>query len=337
MPPSTTLHLNFDSLFFEAMRGLNISMEIKADRTITMNYKPTVRSTPPRNQRLPRSLLELAKPRIVFLIAYCGGASILVASRFASPSVPFTIALISFILGSAGCNAVTSYIDRDIDAVMERTRKRPIPEGRTTPRQALAYGAMLTVGGISLSWFLGPVIFVIGLLGVLDNVVVYSLLSKRRTTTNIILGSFSGAAPVLIGWVLARGAIDLMGIIIASLVVLWIPNHIWSLALYYADDYRKAGVPMLPAMLDMKKAARCIVSTVFLLIAFSLLPFALGFLGETYLLISMPFTVVLAAGNLWLALRPSKKLAWRMFKISSPYLFILFFAMMLDQLPHLIL
>jgi len=305
--------------------------------TIVMHSQHIGGATLSRNQRLPRSLLELAKPRIVFLIAYCGGASILVASRFASPSIAFSIAVVSFILGSAGCNAVTSYIDRDIDAVMERTRKRPIPEGRATPRQALAYGALLTVGGISLSWFLGPVIFVIGLLGVADNVIVYSLLSKRRTTTNIILGSFSGAAPVLIGWVLARGAIDLMGLIVASLVVLWIPNHIWSLALYYDEDYRKAGIPMLSAVLDMKKAARCIVSTVFLLIAFSILPFALGFLGETYLLVSMPFTLVLAVGNLWLALKPSKKLAWRMFKISSPYLFILFFAMMLDQMPHIIL
>jgi protoheme IX farnesyltransferase len=229
---------------------------------------------------------------------------------------------------------VTSYIDRDIDAVMERTRKRPIPEGRTTPRQALAYGSLLIVGGVSFSWFLGPAIFAIGLLGVLDNIVVYSLLSKRKTTMNIILGSFSGAAPVLIGWVLARGTIDLMGLIIASLVVLWIPNHIWSLALYYAQDYRKAGVPMLPAVLDMKKAARCIVSTVFLLITFSILPVILGFLGRTYLVLTIPFTMVLATGNMWLALRPSKKLAWRMFKISSPYLFVLFFAMMLDQMPY---
>jgi protoheme IX farnesyltransferase len=290
-----------------------------------------------RNQLRLRSLLELAKPRIVFLIAYSGAASILVASKFSSPAIPFLIGVISFILGSAGCNAVTSYIDRDIDAVMERTRKRPIPEGRTTPRQALAYGALLTIGGVSLSLLLGPAIFVIGLLGVLDNIVVYSLLSKRKTTFNIILGSFSGAAPVLIGWVLARGTVDLMGLIIASLVVLWIPNHIWSLALYYSEDYRKAGVPMLPAVLDMKKAARCIVSTVFLLIAFSILPIILGFLGRTYFVISMPFTMVLAAGNLWLAFRPSKKLAWKMFKISSPYLFILFFAMILDQMPYIVL
>jgi protoheme IX farnesyltransferase len=180
-------------------------------------------------------------------------------------------------------------------------------------------------------------IFVIGLLGVLDNVVVYSLISKRRTTANIILGSFSGAAPVLIGFLLAKGTISLMGLIIASLVVLWIPNHIWSLALYYAEDYRKAGIPMLPAVLDMKKAARCIVSTVFLLIAFSILPVILGFLGRTYFVITMPFTMVLATGNLWLAFRPSKKLAWRMFKISSPYLFILFFAMMIDQMPYFVL
>jgi protoheme IX farnesyltransferase len=289
------------------------------------------------NQRHLGSFIELAKPRIVFLIAYAGAASILVASRFTSPAISFSIAVISFVLGSAGCNAVTSYIDRDIDALMERTRKRPIPEGRTTPRMALTYGLLLTIGGVGLSWLLSPVIFVIGLLGVLDNIVVYSLLSKRRTTLNIILGSFSGAAPVLIGWVLARGTIDLMGLIIASLVVLWIPNHIWSLALYYAEDYKRAGVPMLPAVLDMKKAARCIVSTVFLLIVFSILPYALGFLGTTYFVISMPFTILVATGNMWLALRPSKKLAWRMFKISSPYLFVLFFAMMLDQMPYIIL
>jgi protoheme IX farnesyltransferase len=91
---------------------------------------------------------------------------------------------------------------------------------------------------------------------------------------------------------------------------------------------------MLPAVLDMKKAARCIVSTVFLLITFSILPVILGFLGRTYLVLTIPFTMVLATGNMWLALRPSKKLAWRMFKISSPYLFVLFFAMMLDQMPY---
>jgi protoheme IX farnesyltransferase len=307
------------------------------NNTILNGGKSLICASPPRNRHSVGSLLELAKPRIVFLIAYAGGASILVASKFSSPPIPFSIAVISFILGSAGCNAVTSYIDRDIDALMERTRKRPIPEGRTTPGMALTYGLILTIGGVGLSWLLGPMIFVIGLLGVLDNIVIYSLLSKRRTTINIILGSFSGAAPVLIGWVLATGAINLMGLIIASLVVLWIPNHIWSLALYYAEDYKRARVPMLPAVLDMKKAARCIVSTVFLLMVFSILPFALGFLGRTYFVISMPFTITLAAGNIWLALRPSKKLAWRMFKISSPYLFILFFAMMLDKMPYIIL
>jgi protoheme IX farnesyltransferase len=314
-----------------------MTRQTTSHNTVLKDSQSLFAATLPRNQHRLGNLLELAKPRIVFLITYAGAASILVASKFTSPAIPFSIAVISFILGSAGCNAVTSYIDRDIDSLMERTRKRPIPEGRTSPRLALAYGSLLTIGGVGLSWFLGPAIFVIGLLGVLDNIVVYSLLSKRRTIANIVLGSFSGAAPVLIGWILARGAIDLMGLIVASLVVLWIPNHIWSLALYYAEDYRKASVPMLPAILDMKKAARCIVSTVFLLIIFSILPFALGFLGRTYFVISMPFTIVLAAGNVWLALRPSKRLAWRMFKISSPYLFILFFAMMLDQMPHIIL
>jgi len=284
-----------------------------------------------------RSLLELAKPRIVFLITFCGAAAMVVASRFAIPLTPFIIAILSFSLGSGGCNAVTCYIDRDIDALMERTRKRPIPQGRITPGHALLYGVMLTAGGLSFSWLLGPIAFTIGLLGVLDNIVVYSLLTKRRTAVNVILGSFSGAAPVLVGWIVAKGTIDLMGLIAASLVVLWIPNHIWNLALYYADDYKKAKVPMLPTTVDTNKATRCIISTVFLLIAFSIIPFALGFLGILYLIISMPLTIILAIGNIRLALNPSKKLAWRMFKISSPYLFILFLAMMIDQIPYLTL
>jgi protoheme IX farnesyltransferase len=300
----------------------NVGQNIAAPGTLTSQ-----------NQARPWSFLELTKPRIVLLITFSGAASMIVASRFTAPMSPFLIAVLSFILASAGCNAVTCYIDRDIDAIMERTNKRPIPDGRIRPSRALAFGVVLIIGGLTFSWLLGLVIFIIGLAGVLDNIIVYSVIAKRKTAANVILGSFSGAAPVLIGWAIARGTIDLMGLIAASLVVLWIPNHIWNLALYYAEDYRKAGIPMLPAVVDMKKAARCIVSTVFLLITFSVIPFVLGFLGTTYLLVTMPFTILLAVGNLRLAFKPSKKLAWRMFKISSPYLFILFFAMMIDQLP----
>lgn len=307
-------------------------------QTVEENVKQSI-ATPgaltSRNQTRSWGLLELAKPRIVLLITFSGTASMIVASRFTAPTLPFLIAVLSFILGSAGCNAVTCYIDRDIDAVMERTNKRPIPDGRIRPGPALAYGVMLIFAGLAFSWLLGIVIFVIGLAGVLDNIIVYSLLAKRRTAANVILGSFSGAAPVLIGWAVAKGTIDLMGLIAAILVVLWIPNHIWNLALYYAEDYRRAGIPMLPAVVDMKKAARCIVSTVFLLIGFSLIPFVLGFLGATYLLVTMPFTIILAVGNLRLAFKPSKKLAWRMFKLSSPYLFVLFLGMMIDQIIYL--
>nr|MDO8098431.1 heme o synthase [Candidatus Njordarchaeota archaeon] len=290
-----------------------------------------------RNPHVLRSLLELAKLRIVALVTFCGAAAMIVASRFAIPPVSFIAAVVSFSLGSGGCNAVTSYNDREIDAVMERTSRRPIPQGWITPRYALLYGVLLTISGLAISWFLGPLIFVIGLIGVLDNIVVYSLLAKKRNAANVILGSFSGGAPVLIGWMVAKGTIDLMGIIAAVLVVLWIPNHIWNLALYHAEDYKKAAGPMLPALVDMKKAARCIVLTVILLVGVSITPYALGFLGTAYLLITIPFSVLLAAGNIRLALTPNRKLAWRMFKISSPYLLVLFFAMMIDRTPYSLL
>jgi len=279
-----------------------------------------------------KALIQSAKLRLVFLLAFAGGATMVIAGQFTVPLETFFAALMAISLTSAGANVLTGYIDRDIDAKMTRTQHRPLPKQLLTPRTALAYGLLLTSVGLILSWTVGLLFFLIGVGGLLDYVLVYSFFTKRRTWASVLLGSFSGGAPVLGGWVAATQTLSIESIILAAIVILWIPGHIWSLALSYADDYRAAEIPMLPAVAELPTVTRSIALSILLLAGLSLLPVISGFAGIWYIVISLPVTAVVVAGNLWLAISPSKRLSWTMFKISSPYLFILFLALIMDVL-----
>jgi protoheme IX farnesyltransferase len=169
-------------------------------------------------------------------------------------------------------------------------------------------------------------------LGVLDNVVVYSFLLKRRTPTNIILGGVSGGLPVLFGWSAVTNGVAILPILLAALVVLWIPGHIWSLAIFTRKDYARAHVPMLPVVTKLKTALRCTVSTVVLMIPFSIWIFFEGNFGLIYLAVALIFGFAILYVNILLFLHPNEKMAYSAFKISSPYLFALFLAMIIDRL-----
>jgi len=173
-------------------------------------------------------------------------------------------------------------------------------------------------------------------LGVVDNVVVYSMLLKRRSPWNIILGGVSGGLPVMFGWSAVTGSVSLLPVLLASLVVLWIPGHIWSLAIFTKSDYERAKVPMLPVVTKLSTALRCIVSTVALMIPFSLWIFFVGNFGLIYLVVAIVFGIAVAYVNLQLFVQPDDKLAYKAFKISSPYLFTLFLAMIFDSFLHLL-
>ena len=245
----------------------------------------------------------------------------------------FAKALLAIGLGCAGANTVTCYIDRDMDRVMDRTRGRPIPSGRIDPpERALYWGLLLTAISLALAWTISPLVLVLGLLGFADNVLVYSLLLKRRSAWNIILGGFSGGIPVLSGWAAVSGGIDLEALLMAAVVVLWIPNHIWNLAIFHADDYRKVRVPMLPAVVSLEKATRCTMATVVLMYLCSLALYVVGGFGPIYLVVALILGFFVTVSNFVLALRPSREKSWVMFKISSPYLFVLFLAMIVDVL-----
>ena len=286
-----------------------------------------------------KNYVEVTKPPIVLLLVFTSFATMIVASE--QTLQPVSASLIAagvsaITAASAGCDVLTSYLDRDIDKVMNRTRHRPIPSGRISPNNALAWGLILAVIGLVIAYLINLLSFVWIGLGVLDNVVVYSLLLKRRSSLNIILGGISGGLPVMFGWSAVTNGVALLPILLAALVVLWIPGHIWSLAIFTKDDYERARIPMLPVVTDLRTALRCIVSTIILMIPFSLWIYFVGHFGQVYLAAAVMFGAWVLYINVKLFLRPNNEMAYKAFKVSSPYLFALFCAMVIDSLAKLI-
>jgi len=281
-----------------------------------------------------KNYYELTKPKIWYLLVFTAFAGALTAS-FLSHIIlhPITWVLIiaGVAAGSAAADTLTGYNDRDIDAIMDRTKQRPIPSGRISPHNALAFGLILAAISLVLAWFINIWAFALMGFGLFDNIIVYSKWLKRTSRTNIILGGFSGAVPALIGYVAVTTQNIEIGLIMAGLVFLWIPTHIWSLALHAREDYRKAGVPMLPVVSGEKKSVRIIAGTTLMMVLFSLLPF-LNHFGMIYLVTASVSGVIMLALSLWLLFKPSERVSWVVFKVTSPYLTTLFIAFIVDSL-----
>ena len=296
---------------------------------MSLNHE-SVRQSP--NNRF-KKYLEVTKPRVWILLVFIAFSSYVIA---AFPSINYAIMVVMVVavtLGSASANTITCYLDRDIDALMERTRNRPIPSKQIFPaNKSLYYGLSLGIFSVILSFVISPLIALLMFIGLFDNIIVYSKIFKRISPFNIILGGFSGGIPVLIGYASFTNIIDLTSIILAGLVVIWIPTHIWSLSLYYKDDYARAKIPMLPVLISENKAIRCIALTSLILIILSIFPYFLNMFGIFYLFFIVIIDGVMVALNLWLIMKPLKKRAWLVYKISSPYLALLFVAMMIDKL-----
>lgn len=282
-----------------------------------------------------KNYVEVTKPPIVFLLVFTSFATMIIARKHTllalSPAL-IIVAMVAITAASAGCDTLTSYIDRDIDAVMHRTKLRPIPSGRIAPNNALVWGLLLTAVGLGVAYYINPLSFLWIALGVIDNVVIYSLFLKRRSRMNIILGGISGGLPVMFGWSAVTNGVVLLPVLLAALVVLWIPGHIWSLAIFTKEDYERAHIPMLPVVTKLSTALRCIVSTVVLMIPFSLWVWFEGGFGWLYLAVAVVFGLWVLYINVKLFVHPDNAMAYRAFKISSPYLFALFFAMIIDSL-----
>ena len=276
---------------------------------------------------------ELTKPKIWYLLVFTAfGAALTASLLFDVPITPLTWMLLlgGVAAGLAAADTLTGYNDRDIDAIMERTKNRPIPSGRISPRNALIFGLILAAISLICAWFINIWAFGLMAFGLFDNILVYSKWLKRRSQSNIILGGFSGGVPALIGYIAVTTQNIEIGLVMAGLVFLWIPTHIWSLALHVKKDYTKAGVPMLPVVLSEKASVRVIAGTTLMMVVFSVLPFFFNHFGMIYLVTASAFGVAMIAFSVWLLVRPSEKASWIVFKFSSPYLTALFIAFIID-------
>lgn len=284
-----------------------------------------------------KNYYELTKPKIWYLLVFTAFGSALTASfLFDIPiSVVTWILLLGGVAaGSAAADTLTGYNDRDIDAIMERTKDRPIPSGRISPKNALIFGLILMSISLVFSWFINIWAFILMIFGLFDNIIIYSKWLKRRSQSNIILGGFSGAAPALIGYLAVTTQSIEIGLVMAALVFLWIPTHIWSLALHVKKDYQKAKVPMLPVVSDEKTSVRIIAATTVMMIFFSILPFFFNQFGLIYLITTSVFGAVMMALCLWLLIKPTERASWTVFKFSSPYLTAIFIAFIVDSFFH---
>jgi len=280
-----------------------------------------------------QSYLTLTKPKIILLLDFTAVAAFLVAAGSRIDLVRLVSVLLAGTLASGGAGALNSYIDREIDRKMGRTSQRPIPRGEVSPEQALVFGLGLVIAGLVVSIAFLPFLatFFI-MLGAGIYVLFYTAYLKPRTTLNIVLGGSAGSCAPLAGWAAATGQASLAAWLMALLVFVWTPSHFWGLAMRAVGDYSKAGIPMLPVVVGEKRAAQYIALNTFLLVPLSLAFVPLGMFGLVYLAIAGALGLGLIFVDVKLAFNPTKSQAWTAFKFSSPYLAIVFLAMVIDNM-----
>ncbi|MDA4132116.1 MAG: heme o synthase, partial [Thaumarchaeota archaeon] len=232
---------------------------------------------------------------------------------------------VAILLGSMGAEVLTNYHDRDIDSMLKRTHNRPIPSGRVTPRNALIFGLVTSVLSVVMCLYFNWLAAACMLFGLVDNVGVYSLWLKRRSWLNIILGGISGGMPVLVGYTAIAGAITPLALFMSALVIVWIPTHIWSLAIKEREEYRAAKIPMLPVVVSERVATVCIAITSSLLVVFSLaILFVPNAASPFYIVSAAALGAVILGYSIKLVIDKTTKTAWTLFKLSSPYLTVIF-------------
>lgn len=205
---------------------------------------------------LLRDYASLLKLRIVALLLLVAASGYLVTSGTRIAPSTFGIFLLSGLLASGGASAVNHYLDRDLDRLMTRTSRRPIPSGRLRPVRALLFGSLLFLASMALALTINLLTAAFIALGFSVYVFVYTIGLKRKHVSNIVIGGFAGSCPALAGSAAAAGAVSVGAALIALLIFLWTPGHFWALAYFRSEDYRRAGIPMLPAVMEARTAVR---------------------------------------------------------------------------------
>ena len=276
---------------------------------------------------------QYTKPRIwlLFTVEALAGAVLGWNDAGSFPAIRAATIVLSVALAAIGAEALTNVIDKDIDAQMERTKSRPLPTGAISQADALILGAITIAGSLMLAEALGPLTLLLIAIGLVDNIVVYSLLAKRTTPWSIVLGSVSGGVPIWAGYAAIRLPISAAGWLLGMLVLAWIPLHIWSIAYAYADDYRIAHVPMAPVAWSERRFGWTLAAASAVLFAIALVTDWLLFRGVAAAI----FLANLAAATLLVAAvkfarQPSVLRAKQVFLACNIYLLLLFLGVIAD-------
>ncbi|MRN68349.1 MAG: protoheme IX farnesyltransferase [Nitrosopumilales archaeon] len=285
-----------------------------------------------------KEYVEVSKPRIVVVLVITAVTSLLAGSRFDNTSGWHVTAwqlgflALAGALSSMGSSALNHYYDRDIDKIMYRTSSRPIPSGRLSPRNVMAYGLGLSVLSVILAWFtLNPVATCMIALGIFFYVMVYTVWLKRYNAANIVIGGFAGSAASMAGWAAATGSINLLGFLVGWLVFMWTPSHFWCLAIKAREEYASVRLPMLPVLIGNEKTSSYIFVNTAILLPYSLALYFFG-LGLLYTAVAAISGSLMLIYHYKLTKNPSPEFAWKAYKVTAPYLVVIFVALALDSL-----
>ena len=288
-----------------------------------------------------KEIVEISKPRIVVLLVITAVTSMYAASKLVDGApnleyIDYLHIIVAGALASAGSSALNHYYDRDIDPKMTRTSTRPIPSGRMAASHVMLYGLAVSCVSVIYGFFaLNAVSAFFIAVGIFSYVIIYTVWLKRRNSSNIVIGGIAGSAAAWAGWSAATGSMDLLGFLVGFLVFVWTPSHFWCLAMKLRDEYTAANIPMLPVVIGMQKTSKYILGNTLILLPFSftlvLIPDGLGIV---YTIIAAISGGMMLVYHYKLTKTPTSEFAWKAYKVTAPYLTIIFVAVALDAAFH---
>jgi protoheme IX farnesyltransferase len=287
-----------------------------------------------------RDWFLLLKPRVLTLVVFTGAVGMLVAPGHIHPVLALT-SILCITIGAGAAGAINMWYDRDIDAVMRRTARRPIPAGRIAAPDALAFGVTLAVGSVLVMGLATNLMAAATLaFSIAFYVFIYTMWLKRLTPQNIVIGGAAGAFPPVVGWAAVTGSLGMMPLLMFMIIFLWTPPHFWALSLWAHADYERAGVPMLPVVAGARSTRRQIVLYTILMVPMSVLPWVMGYAGMVYGLAALVLGLGFLVSVIRVAYDKQDKTgvsltkdapARAAFRYSIVYLFVLFAALAVDR------
>ena len=281
-----------------------------------------------------RDYIELLKPRVMSLVVFSGLVGLVAAPGHIHPLLGF-VTILCIALSAGGCGAVNMWYDRDIDAVMARTKNRPIPQGRVAPEAALEFGGVLIFASVALMWLaVNALAAALLAFAAAFYVFVYTMGLKRRTPQNIVIGGAAGAFPPVIAWAAVTGQVGMPAILLFLIIFFWTPPHFWALALYRNDDYRRAGVPMMPVVKGERRTKIEMLAYTLILFPVSLSPAFAGIGGPVYLIGAAPLSGLFIFCAIAVLRDTTHRAAKRMFAYSIFYLTLLLSLLLAEHLAQ---